>query len=203
MLRKAGQSVVIGAALSESFRAVRYYQFVGWPPSGELYSSKRLRLIEGPGEYRPAPFWQPEIGAIALPKDGSMTEFTLLHEIGHSHHPWRLVDTVACAAIMGSTRLWQGVAAGWTLLWSAHALSERLADFHALQHCSVDGLQKAHSRFGNKPLADFWELLLDTHFSDSRRVELIQKRIDQLETCPDTDPASLPLDVETFPFNLF
>ena len=195
MLRRAAVVGCKAACLAEAAIAVKYYWLVGLPKRGRMEGA--FRLIDGDGAYAPAPLWEQEVGVIRC--DQKMFEFTLLHEAGHARQPWRLVYGLVFGIVLAPVEAVAApLALTWLALWPCHAAAERHADYHALQHCSVQGLEAARTHFERQALDQNYLYLLppDTHLAASTRAFMLHERMLQLRA----QPASQPKDLALRPF---
>ena len=180
--------------MTEGLIAVKYYHFVGLPHEKEGEIVQGFRRLHGSGEYRPAPFWEPEIGAITI--DQSIPEYTTLHEMGHARQPWRLIYGVVLGIAIAP--VWSGIvhaALSWTAMWVCSAAAERHADYVALKHCSLKGLEVAEVHFVQQGLAENYLYFLwpDAHLPTSTRAFMIHERRQQLTVRPAAHPSEVPM----------
>ncbi len=206
---------VEGSIVSEIIIALKYYNFIGWSEentNSHLEQTPRygiLRFIPTPsqfnGRYQPAPFWRKEVGTIQVGfnKDPA-NEFVVLHEAGHSLHFWRLVliGNYILICSMAKTIL-GGAAMSCANIWFSCAVSERLADLHALQHCRKEALAAAAEYFKKSALQpSVFSFPPDTHPSSANRYFLLQRRIEQLDANQGkfTQPSELPLKLPILTF---
>lgn len=202
--------VAEGAVLSEMVIAFKHYRLVGWnePKGYTRIESQRygmLGIIPGGrlnGAYTPAPFWRPEVGTIRCDYGPDpFAEYTALHEAGHSQHPWRILYTLCFMTFELPVRF-VGILSGHLMVmvsaWCCTAVSERLADLNALQHCRKEALEAAAQIFQQQSLQHpRYNFPPDTHASDGQRHFLIERRIRQLEQNPTAQPKDLPLEIPT------
>ncbi len=209
LLRLVGE----GTIFSELLITYRYYDFIGWfeeNPSAYLKQTDRygmLRFVPTKnkfnGQYEPAPFWRREVGTILCNFDQDpVNEFVVLHEAGHSLHPWRLLLIANYVLVCGlnKTLLASGIISYFNF-WLASAVSERLADLHAVQNCRKEALVAASAHFQKHALQNlFIHFPPDTHPSPANRYFLLQRRIEQLDANQEkfSQPSELPLKLPSF-----